>query len=172
MPAGNPSKRALVNAPLLLFAPVPLAAWQPLLHRIVSAIMRNRPELLDRLGDHRSKRFLIDPTNLPFALSLRPDPERLSLKAVPRRAPGRHDACISGTFLTLLDMVDGRLDGDALFFSRDLKVSGDTEAIVSLRNALDDMEGSVADDAAAMFGPPGRMVLRGLRAIRGRGDGA
>ena len=69
-------------------------------------------------------------------------------------------------------MVDGRLDGDALFFSRDLQVSGDTEAVVSLRNALDDLEGSVADDVAAVFGTPGRFALGGLRALRSRGVGA
>lgn len=56
-------------------------------------------------------------------------------------------------------MVDGRYDGDALFFTRDLRVEGDTEAIVCLRNALDDVEGSVADDIAAFFGLPGRKFL-------------
>jgi predicted lipid carrier protein YhbT len=89
------------------------------------------------------------------------------LKACRRSRKTAHDARIAGTFLTLLDMVDGRLDGDALFFTRDLIIEGDTEAVVVLRNALDDLEGSVADDIAAAFGFPGRMALAALRRVRG-----
>lgn len=103
---------------------------------------------------------------MPFALILRPDPDRPRLKAVRRHSGLAYDARIAGSFLTLLDMVDGRLDGDALFFSRDLIVEGDTEATVCLRNALDDLEGSIADDIADMLGPPGRMALGVLRRIR------
>ena len=57
----------------------------------------------------------------------------------------------------------GVLGGDAAFFSRDLVISGNTEAVVSLRNALDDVEGSIAQDTADLFGPPGRMLLDALR---------
>ena len=68
-------------------------------------------------------------------------------------------------------MIDGSLDGDALFFSRDLRVSGDTEAVVALRNALDDFEGSALDSVVGSFGPlsaPAAMALSGLRAVRGK----
>jgi predicted lipid carrier protein YhbT len=81
-----------------------------------------------------------------------------------------HDAAIAGAFFNLLDMIDGSLDGDALFFSRDLKVSGDTEAVVALRNALDDFEGSALDSVLGSFGPlqgPATRALAGLRAVRG-----
>jgi len=154
------------NAPRLLLAPLPLPVLQPVLRRVAAHVMRTHPQLFERLGPHHDKRFLLDPTNLPFAVLLQPNPDHVVLKAVRRSQDVKHDACIRGTFLTLLDMVDGRLDGDALFFSRSLHVTGDTEAIVSLRNALDDLEGSVADDVAALFGPPGRLFLHGLRQIR------
>lgn len=88
------------------------------------------------------------------------------LQAVLRRDSVPHDAHIAGSALTLLDMIDGRLDGDALFFSRDLRITGDTEAVVSLRNALDDLDGSVADDAATLAGPAGRAILGFLRRLR------
>lgn len=67
--------------------------------------------------------------------------------------------------MTLLGMIDGRYDGDALFFTRDLSVQGDTEAVVCLRNALDDMEGSVADDVAAFFGGAGARFLKIARRL-------
>lgn len=154
--------------PHLVPAFLPLLFLQPILGRIVRHIASQRPELFDRIGPHRTKSFFIDPVNMPFAFMLYPDPDRPRLKAVRRNSNLEYESRIAGSFLTLLDMVDGRLDGDALFFSRDLVVEGDTEATVCLRNALDDMDGSVADDIAEMFGLPGRMALKTLRRIRSR----
>ena len=65
--------------------------------------------------------------------------------------------------MLLLELVDSEEDGDAAFFSRDLEVTGDTEAVVRLRNALDDVDGSIAEETAEMFGPPGRAILARLR---------
>ena len=65
-------------------------------------------------------------------LVLTPLPERPLLTAHRRSERPAHVAAIAGTFFNLLDMIDGTLDGDALFFSRDLQVSGDTEAVVAL----------------------------------------
>lgn len=157
------------NSPFpIFFAQLPLPSFflQPVLGRIVRHITKNRPELFNRIGPHKNKIFLIDPINMPFAMLLTPDPDAPCLKAVRRHKIGNYDARIAGSFLTLLDMVDGRLDGDALFFTRDLTVEGDTEAVVCLRNALDDMDGSIADDVADIFGIAGHAALSTLRRIR------
>jgi len=154
----------------LALAPVPLILLQPLLHRIVTKIARLRPEIFGRIGPHTNKCFVIDPVNMPFVLVLHPDPGRPRLRAERRGVPA-YDARIAGSFLTLLAVADGRLDGDALFFTRALIIEGDTEAAVCLRNALDDLEGSVADDIAAMFGPPGRATLALLRRAGSDDDG-
>jgi predicted lipid carrier protein YhbT len=155
------------DLPLRVLAPLPLPLLQPALWRIVTRTALCRPELFDRLGPHKTKTYLIDPLNMPFVFLLSPDPEKLRLRACRRSQTIVHDARIAGTFLTLLDMVDGRLDGDALFFTRDLIIEGDTEAVVVLRNALDDLEGSIADDIAAAFGFPARIALAALRRMRG-----
>jgi predicted lipid carrier protein YhbT len=146
-------------------APLGLLPVQVLLGRIVRHIASRRPELFDRIGPHKAKRFLIVPTNLPYAMLLRPDPDNLVFRAVRRSLPD-YDVRITGTALTLLAMIDGNADSDALFFSRDLIVEGDTEAVVCLRNALDDLDGSVADDVAGLFRLPGRIILTSLRKIR------
>ena len=167
----SPLKSLLESAPGLLLAPVPLALLQPIFTRIANHVAHSRPELFNRLGAHAGKRFLIDPTDLPFVLVLTPLPERPLLTAHRRYERVAHDAAIAGTFFNLLDMIDGSLDGDALFFSRDLKVSGDTEAVVALRNALDDFEGSALDSAVASFGPlsgPASLALSAVRSVRGR----
>ena len=163
---------ARLDLPRLVLAPVPLFMLQPILTRIAEYVASTRPELFARLGAHAGKRFLIDPVDLPFVLVLRPDARRPALRAHRRYENARHDAGIAGTFLNLLAMIDGSLDGDALFFTRDLQVSGDTEAVVALRNALDDFEGSVVDSIAAAFGPlakPAALAVSALRAFQGRG---
>lgn len=164
-------KTLLENAPSMLLAPVPLALLQPIFNRIATHVATSHPELFNRLGRHAGKRFLVDPTDLTFVLVLTPLPERPLLTVHRRQERVAHDAAIAGTFFNLLDMIDGALDGDALFFSRDLRVSGDTEAVVALRNALDDFEGSALDSVVKSFGPlsgPASAALSAVRSIRGK----
>lgn len=159
----------LQQVPALLLTPVPLALLQPILNRIATHVATSRAELFNRLGPHAGKRFLIDPIDFPFVLVLTPEPNVPRLTAYRRHARPAHDAAIAGTFFDLLDMIDGSLDGDALFFSRALRVSGDTEAVVALRNALDDFEGSALDSVIGSFGPlarPATLALSGVRAMR------
>jgi predicted lipid carrier protein YhbT len=171
--ARSPSlfKDLLQHVPSLLLTPVPLALLQPLFTRIATHVAQTRPQLFARLGSNAGKRFLIDPIDLPFVLVLTPLADRPQLTAHRRYERPAHDAGIAGTFFNLLDMIDGSLDGDALFFSRELQVSGDTEAVVALRNALDDFEGSALDSVVASFGPlsgPAALALSAVRNVRGR----
>lgn len=148
--------------PALPTAPV-RALLQPVLARVVRRIARRHPEMFARIAPYQQADFLIVARELPFALHLRPDPEQPVFRAVPRDPLPDHDARIEGPFMLLLNLVDGEDDGDAAFFSRDLVISGNTEAVVSLRNALDDVDGSIAQETADLFGPPGRAVLGVLR---------
>jgi predicted lipid carrier protein YhbT len=136
---------------LLRFFPVPLL--QPILSLIGTQVARNEPDIFLRLGPHAQKTFVIDPSDLPFVLVLRPRPDAPKLSAFRRAETPRADACIAGTFLNLFRLIDGSLDGDALFFSRELRVSGDTEAVVALRNALDDIDGGLVQAVTGSFGP-------------------
>src|ERR1022692_4042913 len=168
--ATSPLQSLLQHVPNLLLAPVPLAVLQPVFTRIAAHVAHSRPELFARLGPHARKRFLIDPIDLPFVLVLVPDAKQPHLRAYRRYENPTHDAGIAGTFFNLLDMIDGSLDGDALFFSRDLHVSGDTETVVALRNALDDFEGSALDSVVSGFGPlsaPAALALSAVRSVRG-----
>jgi len=153
--------------------PMPLFLLQPILRRIAAKVARENPSLFNRLGPHKTARFVIDPQGLPFGLLLIPNPDALTFRAFHRSAEPASDARIGGKFLDLLGLLDGGADGDALFFSRDLDVTGNTEAVVCLRNALDDVEGSIAESVAGMFGPPGRATLAGLRRLAAKkGDPA
>jgi predicted lipid carrier protein YhbT len=67
-------------------------------------------------------------------------------------------------------MMHGAEDGDALFFSRDLTVEGDTAAVLALRNAMDDAELDLTEELAALAGPlasPLRRMLAGAERATG-----
>lgn len=156
----------LERAPSWLLSFVPLAVLQPLLAHMANHVARSRPELFARLGPHTTKRFLIDPIDLPFVLILIPNAQHPHLVAHRRGQAPAHDVAIAGTFFKLLDMASGSLDGDALFFSRDLRIAGDVEAVVTLRNALDDFDGNVIDTILSGFGPLGKPAALGLSGLR------
>ncbi|MFQ5958423.1 MAG: SCP2 domain-containing protein [Alphaproteobacteria bacterium] len=143
--------------------PLPPAMLRPFLAAAMTAIYRRHPDVFGRLKTLGDADFLIDPVDLPFNLLLRPG------AAPPVLAPvgdgddvGKPTAIICGPLLALIDLLEGRLDGDALFFSRDLVIEGDTEAVLTLRNAVDSGEIDVAEDLLSLLGPisaPARHML-------------
>ena len=171
----RPGKPAPPLSPVLLagFAlrPLPPALLQPFLTLGLNLVRRRHPGLFDRLSGIREARILIDPTDLPFAFLLTPNPESPELRAVDEDTPA--DAAIRGALRTLIDLLEGRLDGDALFFSRELAIEGDTEAVVALRNAVDDAEIDLAEDVLSVLGPasrPASWALSGARAVFARAE--
>jgi predicted lipid carrier protein YhbT len=147
-------------------AALPLAVMHRPLDRMVRGIERRHPALFARLGVHAGLTFFIDPTDLPFAFRLWPRPDRPCIEVTRRPLPASAwDARIAGPLAALLGMVHGTLDGDALFFSRDLVIEGNTEAILALRNAIDDAELDLAAEAAAMLGPLAPLAGRPARTV-------
>jgi predicted lipid carrier protein YhbT len=143
-------------SPVLLLGlavrPLPLAPLQPLLGAAMAAVTRKYPNIFERLSGLDNTRFLIDPTDLPFGFLLVADGSAPQLRAV--RSGQDHDvaATIRGPLVTLIDMLEGKIDGDAQFFSRALVVEGDTEAVVALRNAVDGSEIDLFRDAMDKLG--------------------
>jgi predicted lipid carrier protein YhbT len=153
---------------------IPLPVFRRLLEPVIGTVARRHPSLFDRLGDHAAMTFLIDPTDLPFAFRLRPRRGAPRIEVIRRPAGKSWDARIAGPLAALLGMVHGALDGDALFFSRDLAIEGNTEAILALRNAIDDAEIDLLTEAAATLGPlapildrPARVMLPILERLTG-----
>ena len=143
-----------------------LLPLQAVLARVVRGVTKRQPSLFERLGHHAASTYLIDPVNLPIVLVLRPDPHEPQLRAFWRHAAPRADCRISGGFLTLLALVDGWRDGDAVFFSRDLVVTGDIDAVVTLRNALDDLDVTLIQDIISSAGPLSRPLAKLMQVLR------
>lgn len=124
--------RAMAFLPLY---PLEFAAF-----RVLENTLSQHPGMLSRLGEHASKRFAIDPVDCPFGIILEPRESAPRLSVVPSLETYSWDARIAAPLLVLLGLLDGRYDGDALFFTRDLTIEGDTAAVLALRNAIEDAE--------------------------------
>lgn len=137
----------------------------------MTAMKRRHPGVFERLGELGAPSYVIDPVDLPLVLLLRFDGEASSLTAA-RDAEGLNaSATIRGPLLVLIDLLEGRLDGDALFFSRDLVIEGDTEAVVALRNAVDSADVDLLSDVLSLLGPlagPARLAAGGAIAVFSR----
>ena len=155
----------------LAMRPMPPLLLQPILSFAMEAIQRRHPSVFERLAELGDPLFLIDPVDLPLVFSLRPHVERPSLTALADAGAVKATATIRGPLLSLIDLLEGRIDGDALFFSRDLIIEGETEAAVALRNAVDDAEIDVVADVLSLLGPlagPARLMARGAAALLAR----
>lgn len=146
-----------------LIRPAPLWPLKKLLSVLTTRIAVRNPAMFGRLGEHAQKTFAIAPTDLPFAFVLRPKPDRIELDVVRTVSGVAFDASIYGPLFSLVALAEGRADGDALFFSRELVVEGDVGAVLALRNAIDDARLDIAAELAAPLGPfsaPVRALLR------------
>ncbi len=115
----------------------PLAVAQLHLDLALGRLLRRHPEIVRRLSWAEERRALVIPSDLPVAFLVRCVPGKLFMTVTRKERAPSADATISGPIAAILDMATGEDDGDALFFSRVVKVEGDMEVAVALRNAID-----------------------------------
>lgn len=144
--------------------PLPLLPLEIFLQQLTSSIVRRHPDILERIG-RTGLRFGIDPIDVPFVMEIELRDGSAGVRVM-RSLDGRSlQARITGTLAALMGLVDGEADGDALFFSREIVVTGDIAAVLALRNAVDAAEITLLREAAALVqlwvSQPGRL-LRGL----------
>lgn len=154
-----PTSRLLSAARLV---PLPLAAR--LAEVLFEQVLQSHPKLFDRLGEYGRMNFAFVPTDLPFSFCIRPS-ER-TIRTLRRRQPFDADATITGPLPLMLALAEGRVDGDALFFARRLVVDGDMEAVLALRNALDDNGIDIVKSFGRLSGPAVGATTRILEAFR------
>ncbi len=121
-----------------------------LFDRLLRILADRHPRAFAALGELPDSRLLIDPVDASAALILRVGP-KLGLRVCDRDTPA--DATVRGPFARLLDLLEGRIDGDALFFRRELAIEGDTALILALRNTLDGEDMDLFADVATAAGP-------------------
>ena len=139
---------------------LPLWPLELAISRLAIRIARGRPGLLDRLGEHAGKTIAVAPSDIDAVFLMKLGPHEPSVKAVREAEPGSFNARVSGPLIALIDLAEGRIDGDALFFSREITVDGDMETVVALRNALDAEGLDLIEEAFRPFGPFGGGLSR------------
>lgn len=156
-------------SPVLLLGfvlrPAPKAPLRLAASLAMAAMARRHRAVFERLDGLENPDFLIEPADLPvrFLLSVALPSPRLTVLAEDEAPDLEPAATIRGPMPMLIDLLEGRIDGDALFFSRALAVEGDTAAVVALRNAVDGAEISLVEDVLAPLGPlgaPARALVR------------
>jgi predicted lipid carrier protein YhbT len=124
----------------LLTTPAGVLPLGFVLTRAVRDLARRQPGMFERLGEHRRSLYFIDPTDLAFAFLILPDGAAGEVKVVGKEDSQASDVIVRGPLLSLLGLLDGTLDGDALFFNRGLSIAGKTDALLAMRNAIEDAE--------------------------------
>lgn len=137
----------------------PVAALSHVVGLVWSRMERRHPKLLKNLARLDKALVYLNPTDVPhsFALTLG---EPVSFYAVSKEEMDARepDALISGDLEALVDMLEGRADGDTLFFARDIQIEGNTEVIVGLRNTLDREEIDLFTEVLSLCGPFSRQA--------------
>ena len=161
-PAAGGSPRA----PLALLRGAATLLPRPVLARLAAAVIRNldqvHPRLLSNLSRLEPAVVHIAPVDLPYRFELKLGREPVGFAIIDHETTGA-DAEIAASVATFVDLLEGRIDSDTLFFRRDLKISGNTSVIVGLRNVLDREELGIVNIIAAPLGPlapPARAVAR------------
>jgi predicted lipid carrier protein YhbT len=125
---------------------------------LLAAMGRNHPHLFAVLAEQRQTRVLVELADPPRRFLLQYGGGAPTLRVADDDAEVAADAELKGGLEAMMALLEARVDGDALFFTRELTVSGDTAAVVTLRNILDRETISVLDEAASLFGPLRRMA--------------
>lgn len=145
---------------------LPLPLVQQAARLVFNQALQQHPGLFDRLGPHAGKRFRFTPADLDLSFAV--VPARRSITVSRKSANMPADASASGPLLTLLALLEGHIDGDAMFFARSLSIAGDMEAMLALRNALDDSGFDLPRDLGKAAGPLAPLITRLAEMVRRR----
>ena len=168
--------RPLAAATLSLIPGPVLARLTVLLTR---AMRRRHPRLVANFARLDPAVVHVFPSDLPHRFAIEFGGGKMDVRVLPgadvRARPGDEplapDAEIRGNLMALIDLLEGRIDGDAMFFSREIEITGSTAVIVAVRNTLDREEILITDEIAAMFGPlerPARRIAQRIDTAIGR----
>jgi len=133
----------------ILIMPVPVA--ETIANLAYQRVMVRHPSLFERLESYRDRMFCFVATDWSIAFLARPSERRIAVRRLP--VGEAVDVRVEAPFGVLLRLLQGDVDGDALFFSRDIDVTGDMEALLALRNSLDDAHVDLVGDILGTGNP-------------------
>ena len=168
-PEAGPTPRVFAALAPLLLPALPARMVERGAALLLRRLARAEPRLIAALAALPPTRIGIAAAELPYRLVLGFGGAPISLRRPAIAASGAGepppDATMAGRLGALIALLEGRIDGDALFFARDLTVTGNSAAVVALRNTLDRHAIDLAGTALGLLGPfarPARAAGRRL----------
>jgi predicted lipid carrier protein YhbT len=151
-----------------LLRPIPLPLIQRLATHCLTRFINQHPDAVARLDVLDGQKLAIFPDDLPhiFILEFKNNSLTLNLcKSIPEDET--YDAHLFGSIHDLILLLEGAVDGDALFFKRQLRIEGDMELVLTLRNALDGADINFMD----LLGGPDKGGFSPLRQLTQKAGG-
>lgn len=103
---------------------------------LLSFVVEGRPTLKEKLSELEGRTFEFKATDLNKSIHMRVKDRHIETLPHAERAP---DVIMTGETKVLLELLLGSSDPDTVFFSRKLRISGDTAAAILLKNILADV---------------------------------
>lgn len=154
--SASPPARLSVGFARRVMAMAPPQLLSPALKLLLGKMRRRHPALFLNLEDLEAASILVVPTDLCWRFLLTYGGKTPLALILLRRTltSDQHNATasIKGTLETLFNLLEGECDGDTQFFSRALTISGNTAAIIALRNTLDRENINLLDEVTALCG--------------------
>lgn len=120
-----------------LIKPIPLQLVERVAGHCLKNFKADHPQTLARLSSLDGKSLAVAPTDLPNCFCFKFHPQDISLRVARDLSVLKADTVIHGSIEDLIGLLEGRVDGDALFFNRQLRIDGDMEVMLAIRNAVD-----------------------------------
>jgi predicted lipid carrier protein YhbT len=147
-----------------VLARLPVRPLQMVSSRLVAKVFHRHPSLAERLRELGKTRILVEATDLPVAFLITPGVNPPGIRVLRcHQVSSPIEARIRGSLKDLIELVEGKADGDALFFSRQIEIEGETEVVVLLRNVLEGGYIDLRKETLATFGFSEPMIERAIR---------
>lgn len=125
-----------------------MSVVQIIIDKVNAILLKNHPSMLARMAEYTPALIKVVPIDLPLTLLITLNKDNLTIK-INKNNDIAADATLSSTLKIFMQMLEGKTDGDALFFSRQLIIEGNTELIVAFRNVLEAENINLQDEIVA-----------------------
>lgn len=138
---------------------LPLRLVQRIADLISARLLQHYPDMLDRMESVGPGTVILEPTDFPYGVEIGLGLGRPRVSAYRRGGvTPKGDVLVRAPSDVLVALANGAEDGDALFFSRNLSISGNVELIIALRNAIDAADINFVSDVMLAAGPARTLV--------------
>ncbi|NQY43579.1 MAG: SCP2 sterol-binding domain-containing protein [Legionellales bacterium] len=138
---------------------IPRPLIQKTIDILTNSFVEMHPNVIQRMAEFSPAIMILDPIDLPFSFLTEFTKNDLKIIIVDDdKYMGNDITKISAPIGFFLNMLEGEKDGDALFFSRQLTVEGDTTIIVALRNILEAESVNINQDIDEKFSSFGKII--------------